>query len=459
MDPIATKSLVTRLSVYVIALVFYTSTSWTAVFAQDIAGGPEKQPVIRKPIGPMLGHIDHAQALLHYQAAKDGRYRMEVVEDQGSNTDWTGALRQSSTARKENDYCVKWRMEHLEPDTAYLYRVVQNKKTIEQGGSFRTPADPNQSAVVSLGFGSCADSKYMKKFHDVWHQVRKSKCEGFVMLGDTPYINSSKLQDIRPRRRQLLRLLNESRIIQQIPFWWTWDDHDSFEWGNVEQWKKDNCRHALMNHTALDTYGENGQGIFTRFRRGPVEVFVLDTRWWHRTKPSFADRNKESLLGIPQFEWLKRELKASTAPVKLLCCGVIWYKKGVNQVGFTEGDSWLDYPHEREALFEFIGDQKIPGVLLIGGDIHASSFCRFKTAKQTGYDMRSFTTSPLHDGARAVHNYKDRDYIEWGAVVPNVFLRITVDSTVTPATITGSWIQMSGNTAHEVKMTVDDLKP
>ena len=33
----ATKSLVTRLSVYVIALVFCTSASWTAVFAQDIA--------------------------------------------------------------------------------------------------------------------------------------------------------------------------------------------------------------------------------------------------------------------------------------------------------------------------------------------------------------------------------------------------------------------------------------
>ena len=39
MDLIATKSLVTRLSVYVIALVFCTSASWTAVFAQDIAGG------------------------------------------------------------------------------------------------------------------------------------------------------------------------------------------------------------------------------------------------------------------------------------------------------------------------------------------------------------------------------------------------------------------------------------
>ncbi len=414
----------------------------------------QKKPFVRKPIGPLLGHIDHRQALLHYRTAREGPYRLVLtkVDPPGgaSKAEEASELGQNQQSLQENDYCVSWRIQGLEPNQEYAYRLEQEDQVIDSGGTLRTFPDPGQPARISLGFGSCVNSK---GDHQLWHQVSKSGCQGFVMLGDTPYIDSPKLEHIRPRRRQLLRLLDQTTISRKIPFWWTWDDHDSFYRGNKEQWKKDNCRKAFIEYTAQDSYGENEEAIYTKFRLGPVEVFVLDTRWWYRTTPSFADPTKASLLGKPQWQWLQRELKASEAPIKVLACGVIWYKKS------SEGDSWLDYPHERAAVFEFLGKQKIAGVVLVGGDIHASSFCRFKTTDQVGYDLRSLTISPMHDGVMERHNYKDRDYLLWGEAVPNVFLRLTVDSTQKPTTVVASWIQMTGKIIHQERLTLDDLTP
>jgi hypothetical protein len=63
----------------------------------------------------------------------------------------------------------------------------------------------------------------------------------------------------------------------------------------------------------------------------------------------------------------------------------------------------------------------------------------------------------MHDGTQSRHNYKDRPYIKWGAPIPHVFLRVSVDSGATPATLTATWIQMTGKKVHEVKLNLNKL--
>lgn len=49
-------------------------------------------------------------------------------------------------------------------------------------------------------------------------------------------------------------------------------------------------------------------------------------------------------------------------------------------------DHWGSYPYERDAVFRFLGDEKIGGVSLIGGDVHG------------------LVVSPMHDGIIATAN-------------------------------------------------------
>src|SRR4029079_11692272 len=138
------------------------------------------------------------------------------------------------------------------------------------------------------------------------------------------------------------------------------------------------------------------QGIYTRFRRGPVDVFLLDTRWFMDTEPSFADPAKPTLLGGKQWAWLRRELQSSTAPFKVLASGIVWS----DAVDAKKKDTWAAYGHERAALFKFVAEQKIEGLVLVSGDLHRSRVVVHPT-EETGipYPVREIVTSPLGGNA------------------------------------------------------------
>src|SRR5439155_21488655 len=127
-------------------------------------------------------------------------------------------------------------------------------------------------------------------------------------------------------------------------------------------------RRAFLEYHVNPSAGEGEQGIYTRFRLGAADVFLLDTRWFSGTEKSFADPEKTTLLGAKQWEWLQRGLQDSSAPFKLLVCGMIWNEA----VRPGKPDYWMKYPWERAALFHFLAEKKIAGVVLVGGDIHRS---------------------------------------------------------------------------------------
>jgi alkaline phosphatase D len=62
-------------------------------------------------------------------------------------------------------------------------------------------------------------------------------------------------------------------------------------------------------------------------------------------------------------DWLKRELRASRAPIKFIASGSEWQTDG-------HPDSWKSFLRERQEIFDFIRTQNISGVVLISGDRH-----------------------------------------------------------------------------------------
>ena len=130
-------------------------------------------------------------------------------------------------------------------------------------------------------------------------------------------------------------------------------------------------------------------GTFFRQCYGAVDIFGLDCRYW-RDPNRVPSTPEKTMLGTAQSAWLQQELLNSTAIFKVLACGSGWsMAKGVG------ADSWASFVHERDALFDFIRDNDISGVVLVSGDTHMGELNVMPWSARGGYDMYDLVTSPL----------------------------------------------------------------
>lgn len=399
--------------------------------------------------GPMVGHVSTTTASVWYRPAKEGTYTIQVINDAGKTV-----ATASEASKDENDRTLTWRLKGLDPNQLYRYAIVEKgaKRAIDPGDSCHFTTAPLDSAKtkVVLAIGSCARTQPLA----LWKQMGDHGAHGLVMLGDTPYIDSTDLSVQRRKHREFLSVPELAALIRNTPVWGTWDDHDFGRNDSDGRLKgKENSRRAFLEYRANDSYGHDAEGIYTSFRRGPVEVFLLDTRWFARTAPSPVDPGKPTLLGKRQWEWLQKSLKESTAPFKVVACGMIWDDKENR-----ESDDWGTYVHERTALFDFIGKEKISGVLLIGGDIHCSRLLRYKTEAQTGYPIYQCIVSPIHNSTIPSLNVAHPDLVH-GKAIPHVWLRLEVDSTSNPPTLVAQWLQMNKVKMWDLRLTEGDLQP
>ena len=279
-----------------------------------------------------------------------------------------------------------------------------------------------------------------------------TQCDGMVLLDDTPYIDVTDLDRVHDAYRRFSSIPTLSETLKSIPFWGTWDDHDfgrNDSDGTLPG--KEHSRTGFVHYRPNATFGQNDEGIYTKFRYGPVEVFLLDTRWFSRTEPSWADPEKPTLLGKAQWEWLKQGLLASDAPFKLLACGMIWDDKKNG-----ESDDWGTYMHERQALQDWLGQERIKGVILIGGDIHVSRLLQYETVEQVGYPLYQFIVSPMHGSVIPSLNVPHPALLE-SAEEPHVFLKLHADTTVSPATLEATWMNREGKVIFNIQLDRDQL--
>ena len=396
----------------------------------------------------MIGHVDETRGNVWFRPEKEGRYTLVV-----SNED-TVVARIAKEATSDDDLCLTWEVQGLKSETRYRYHITDDGGTIVAGHSesfyFDTAPTQDDPNDVCLAFGSCAHTKPLP----LWNQIHERGAQGLVMLGDTPYIDTTRLNAVRKKHRDFLAVPDIAGLIRNTPTWGTWDDHDfgaNDSDGTLPG--KENSRKAFLEYRANKDFGHGDNGIYTKFRYGPVEVFLLDTRWFSRTESSPVDASKPTLLGERQWKWLKKSLKRSNATFKVIACGMIWDDKEN-----SESDDWGTYSYERHALFDFIGKEKIPGVVLIGGDIHCSRLLEYKTEEQVGYKIRQCIVSPFHDSTIPSLNVAHPDLVH-GSATPHVWLRVKADTTVSPATFTAEWVQMNGEKMWTLNLDENDLQP
>jgi len=152
-------------------------------------------------------------------------------------------------------------------------------------------------------------------------------------------------------------------------------------------------------------------------------------------------------------DWLKKKLRQSTAPFKIITSGTMWSDYISNGK-----DSWGTWDKQaREELFAMIGKENITGVLLLSGDRHGAR--AVKIPRDTGYDLPEFEPATLggvpgpaamaKNCPEQLFGYHGKDFIAFG--------EFTFDTRPDTPTVTFRLIHETGNILEEHAFPLSQL--
>jgi alkaline phosphatase D len=428
------------------------SRAWIVLAAAFVAGCGGEPPPLRITHGPWPAEIGETEIAVWLRASRAGAGTVTLEEAREAGT---LPVSQMVVFREEEDGCRTVRFRDLAPDRAYRVRANLADGAAAPVLEFRTAPPADHAGRVRFAVGSCAREDAGKP-NAVFPAIAARRPDLLLLIGDTPYIDSVRLDHQFRRYREFFSDPGLLALRRTTPLHAVWDDHD-FGRNDADGRLagKEQARRAFLAWHAEGTYGLDGEGVCSRFRRGPVEVFLLDARWWSRTAPSPDDPTKPTLLGAKQRAWLEAGLLASTAPFKLLVTGMVWN----DAVRPKKTDYWGAYPHERAGLFRFLTARRISGVVLVAGDVHRSRhFIHPPTTTGVPYPLHEIVASPL--GANI---HKDAEVgspaLRFDRGEPRSFVEL--DALLAPdggAELIARWRNAAGDVLHEAKMNAADLR-
>lgn len=370
-------------------------TAWAR--AQSVTG------YYRLMQGPMVGAVAPDRIGFFMRASAPVPISLEY----GRDPHLADARRSAEIATSaDGDYIAHLWLTGLAPDTTYYYRPLLAGEPDRYLGdrppfAVRTAPRAGARGRLRIAFGSCARIQ-AHPVQPIWDAITDWRPDLFLWLGDNVYHDTLEPRIMDEMYRWQRSVPNLQPLLHSVPNLAIWDDHDyALNDQNRTNPAKDAALASFRKHWVNPGGGLPGvPGVFYDFSYGAVDLFMLDGRWY-RDPADVPDGPGKTLLGAGQLAWLKARLKASRAVFKLLACGSGWSSaKG------PQGDAWSAYLHERDALFDFIRDERIGGVVLLSGDTHVGELNAIPRSDQGGYDLYELVSSPLAQDTRT--NWLDR---------------------------------------------------
>ncbi|MGE4618966.1 MAG: alkaline phosphatase D family protein [Planctomycetota bacterium] len=400
--------------------------------------------------GPMVGTVEADQVRIWCRAiTADQKLEAILIDAEGAEL-----ARATAVATEARDLTVEMVLKaELKPGHRYRYRVLMDGVPVAVGADQVIVGPPLKKGRATLVFGSCASPKHYGK-NEIWQQIGAKEPHALVLIGDTPYIDTTDLTRQRAAYRKFWQQPPIATLIRRIPVLATWDDHDYGKNDSVGTIPgRENSRQAFSEYHALGTIGDGvGAGIYSKHSMGPIDLFILDTRWFGQTEPSPFDKDKPTLLGSSQWKWLQQGLEESRAPFKIITCGMIFN----GSVRPNKTDHWGYYPHERQALFDLIKENAISGVLMVTGDIHRCRHLSYPPEEGAGYRLDEWITSPLANTVIGSANAPHPSLVFDGGE-KNVFLYIEADATAAEPQMRCQLIRGTGEVIHQKSYKRGDL--
>ena len=419
--------------------------------SQSVPGGIPRNDG-EQTIGPMIGHVGPTFVNILFRPDNvPCQLKLTLIDKEGKI-----AGSDTITTTSNDDFVAKFRVDGLQADKVYRYRIEQ----LNEDGTellvgkldehyFQTASHSRSKKKVTLSFVSCVDNKP----NNIWPEMERLDVDMLCLMGDTPYIDTSKLDVVRAKHRSFLQTRDVASVIRHISTVGTWDDHDfglNNGNGSTMMQGKTKTRQGFVEYRAHEKYGTGTEGVYHKVDRGMIEVFMLDPRYFSQTEASPVDPNQTTCFGQSQWNWLLNSLKASQAPFKVLAMGAIWQDKKN-----SETDDMFTYWYERDALLKFIADNQISGVVLLGGDIHVAR--HLIHPHRVGYDLHDFIISPGHHRVIESLNVYHPS-LEWSLAKPRQFLTLTADGTGDEPVLIAKYRQ-AGKVNREVRVALSELQP
>ncbi len=270
----------------------------------------------------------------------------------------------------------------LESGTRYRWALLETEAGVAKARSplavFKTAPAPSESPRLRFAAVSCTSNRLPKT--SLERAAAEGPFDAFLLLGDTTYNDGARsLADFRAKWRESLASDGWTAMRLQTAVIATWDDHEIDNDFNPETEDPQvvaNARRTFFEHLPMRRTAP--ERIWRKVPFGKTaDVFVLDTRG--ERKPSTRGSANPVYVSREQMDWLKRELRTSTARFKLL----------MNSVPITDfpglfdaaaNDRWEGYGAQRTEILQYIDTERIGGVLWVSGDFHMASVGRVSTA-------------------------------------------------------------------------------
>ena len=384
--------------------------------------------------GPMLGHVSDSQATV-WLRVKQGSVISGTVEQNNRKQ-----AHASLTNLDDGFHLVHF--SNLVPATP-----TQIELTVKRGESdaatttlsFKTVPAPSKTGKVRIAFGSCSKlSQYGSG--PIYHCIAKEQPDCVIFLGDNAYFivadgsdnhfgTTGKtgdwiFEESMTTRHLITRVHPDLEpMLRTVPSYGIWDDHDYGPDNADREFElKEEALRAFRQVWANPGWGtEKTPGIFSKFRLGPVDVFLMDGRYHKYSPQRHKDVTVETgkIWGDAQLDWLLEGLKESSAPVKLIANGTQVLSAGLRGEGHNQ-----EARGELQRLLDFVAENQIGGLIFISGDRHHSEAMQWQ--QPDGTLLVEGTSSPLQQGQRVSHFPRAHDNQLW-SMLGNNFGLITVD--------------------------------
>ena len=314
-------------------------------------------------LGPMIGHTTSTNSRVWAKSSAPATLsvRIGLKEDLLDGRQIRGPRLGTNSGLMNSVLADK-----LQPAQRYYYCVLLDGKPAMSRPypSFVTAPPEGTPGRVRFAFTSCVGFKGYHAAAGYADMAVRTNFDVVLMLGDNHYANTNDPAKQRAFYADQRQQAGWKQLTATTPTYAIWDDHD-FGPDNSDGTMKGKqlSLKTFTEHWANPAYGEpDNPGTYFMFMRANVDFFMLDVRYY-RDPNKATNLAHKTMLGGAQLAWLKRELAASKAPVKVIASGSEFQSHG------TE-DSWKSFKEERDDLFKFIAEQNIKGVLLISGDRH-----------------------------------------------------------------------------------------
>lgn len=305
----------------------------------------------------------------------------------------------------------------LEPGRGYWYRFSALGQRSAAGRTRTAPAPG--AAVDSLRFAIASCQRWDHGRYAAWRHMAEQDLDLVLFLGDYIYEYPSPPIAVRLHDGPMVRTLDDYRAryaqyksdpaLQaahaMAPWITVWDDHEienDYAGGTPQTpdpffaQRRAAATQAYWEHMpfpkALRPNGPGEMRIYGRYDWGTLaRIHALDDRQYRDVQacpkpgrhgsntvllkdcPALADPRR-SLLGAAQEEWLAQGWDRDR-PWNLLAQQTLMARLNWSDPAVAGGSYWTDgwdgYPAARHRLLSQVAERKLPGVVVLGGDVHA----------------------------------------------------------------------------------------